>query len=621
VSLRQLRQLLLLGIGFAVVIAISAVSVWLINRIEDDAGRVAQTLEVEKHLWELRFALRRSESGERGFLLTDDPGYLDTYRAGIAAAPREVDELRRMTADNPVQQRGLDELAPLVNERLAQMAEVIGRYQSGDREGALAIVRGTRGRSLAEDIGGRIGRMQAEEERLLQSRSADFRQTSRDLLVAMLAGALLIAVLAILSNFLVRRSNAALRATQRALEEANAGLEVTVAERTADLGGSQALKGAILESALDCIVTVTDESRIVEWNPAAERTFGHSRSEAIGADLAELVIPPEYRDRHREGLSRYLATGVGPVLGKRIELEALRGDGARFPVEVAINPIRIGAKTYFTAYLRDITQRKRAEDALRDSNEEIQRFAYIVSHDLRSPLVNIMGFTSEIESLREGLSGRLAELHRLAPDDAGRRRDQELVSDLDEAIGFIKASIAKMDRLIAAILRLSREGRRDFSLQPIDMDQLLAGIAASLAHQAETAGATLTFEALPALTSDRLAVEQIFSNLIDNALKYLRPDVPGRIEVKGRVLGPHAIYEVRDNGRGIESNDRERVFELFRRAGAQDRPGEGIGLAHVRALVRRLGGRIHLESQPGAGSTFTVVLPRSLAAAPEQKAA
>jgi len=260
------------------------------------------------------------------------------------------------------------------------------------------------------------------------------------------------------------------------------------------------------------------------------------------------------------------------------------------------------------------------EAELRDANDEIQRFAYIVSHDLRSPLVNIMGFTTELEALRRDIFERLHAL-RKAADEATSSKDDELGQDFDEALGFIKASIGKMDRLIGAILQLSREGRRSFNPERVDMDALLASIKASLAHQTEAAEATVTLDGLPPVLSDRLALEQIFSNLVDNALKYLRRGVPGQIEISGHASGGSVVYEVRDNGRGIDARDRERVFDLFRRSGVQDRPGEGIGLAHVRALVRRLGGTIGLTSEPGQGSTFSVTLPRRWPGERQRKAA
>ncbi|MDB5581840.1 MAG: histidine kinase [Bradyrhizobium sp.] len=259
---------------------------------------------------------------------------------------------------------------------------------------------------------------------------------------------------------------------------------------------------------------------------------------------------------------------------------------------------------------------------LREANEEIQRFAYIVSHDLRSPLVNIMGFTSELEELRGDIFKRIGTLASAAtsapsvPDNATdtaepalEGADKQLSQDFTEALGFIKSSIAKMDRLITAILNLTREGRREFQPVRIDTRELIEAIVSTVAHQAAEAEATIRIEPLPEIVSDRLAMEQIFSNLIDNALKYLKPGVPGDISVRGRTKLGFAIFEITDNGRGIDPKDHQRIFDLFRRAGTQDKPGQGIGLAHVRALVRRLGGTMSVSSELNHGSTFTITLP------------
>jgi signal transduction histidine kinase len=257
---------------------------------------------------------------------------------------------------------------------------------------------------------------------------------------------------------------------------------------------------------------------------------------------------------------------------------------------------------------------------LREANDEIQRFAYIVSHDLRSPLVNIMGFTSELEELRGDIFRRIATLVHanapaLAPIAAGETEpalegpDRQLSQDFTEALGFIKSSIAKMDRLITAILNLTREGRREFVPVRIDTRELIESIVSTVAHQASEAEAQIRIEPLPDIVSDRLALEQIFSNLIDNALKYLKLGIPGDIAIRGRTKLGFAIFEITDNGRGIDAKDHQRIFDLFRRAGTQDKPGQGIGLAHVRALVRRLGGTISVASELHNGSTFTITLP------------
>ena len=256
------------------------------------------------------------------------------------------------------------------------------------------------------------------------------------------------------------------------------------------------------------------------------------------------------------------------------------------------------------AMLDEAVRRRTA--ALTEANAEIQRFAYIVSHDLRAPLVNIMGFTSELDQAAAALSRHV--LATETPDDVRAA----VAEDIPEALRFIKSSTQKMDRLINAILRLSREGRRVLAPERLDMRGLLAGLAETMQHQANSQDAVVEVGPAPDLVADRLAVEQVFGNLIENALKYRQPGRPGRIRVSGRSddsTRQMISFEVSDNGRGIAARDFERVFELFRRAGDQNVPGEGIGLAHVRALVRRLGGSVDCSSELGVGSVFIVRLP------------
>lgn len=247
--------------------------------------------------------------------------------------------------------------------------------------------------------------------------------------------------------------------------------------------------------------------------------------------------------------------------------------------------------------------------ALTRANDEIQRFAYIVSHDLRAPLVNIMGFTSELEVGTGALKTYFNADNPTEDQINEARRAAE--EEIPEAVHFIRASTSKMDGLIGAILKLSREGRRELKRERVDLDSLMDTAVTSLQHQLETAGARLEIpNRLPSVVADRLALEQVFSNILENAVKYLAKDRKGLIEINGEEHGGRVRISVKDNGRGIEEKDLERIFELFRRAGAQDRPGEGVGLAHVRALVRRMGGDVTVTSKFGQGTTFVIDLPK-----------
>lgn len=482
-------QPILLGVGFALLVAIGVATVWLAEQSAADAKRVVAAINVQGKLSDLLLNVRRAESGQRGYLLTGRQAYLADYRDAAPTVETNLTELRAMMGDHSEGIPVLDQVAGLARAKMAELAKTVDLHDSGQIEAALATVQSDEGLKSMNALRVLVERLLRGEERVLLARSDASRSNDARLLTVTLAGLALIVLIGALSVFLVQRSFRQREAARNELAATNANLERIVAHRTADLT---------------------------------------------------------------------------------------------------------------------------------EANEEIQRFAYIVSHDLRSPLVNIMGFTTELEALRNDIFEEIAKLREQAGVAAANADPREptgapadpLGADFDEAIAFIKTSITKMDRLINAVLKLSREGRRDFKPDDIDMNALLASIGQTVAHRASEQGATITVADLPPVVSDALALEQVFSNLVDNALKYARQGEPGRIEIKGRATPTQVTYEVRDNGRGIDPHDHQRIFELFRRSGPQDRPGEGIGLAHVRALVRRLGGTMSLTSELGKGSVFTVTLPR-----------
>jgi signal transduction histidine kinase len=396
-----------------------------------------------------------------------------------------------------------------------------------------------------------------------------------------------------------------------------------------------ALQKAIFNSANFSSIA-TDANGVIQiFNVGAERMLGYVAAEVVNKITPADISDPREVIVRAEALSVELGTPISPGFDALVfkasraiediyELTYIRKDGSRFPAMVSVTALR-DAQNAIIGYLligTDNTARKRVEaeqeklyQRLRDANDEIQRFAHVVSHDLRSPLVNIMGFASELDVWSKQIFERLAALREQSgeQDDTG---DEALHADVQEALSFIKSSVGKMDRLIAALLTLSREGQRPFQPQLIDMSQLLRSTLEAMAYQTQAVDAHISIGTLPSITSDRLALEQVFSNLMDNAVKYLRVGVPGSIAVQANEVNGAIIYEVRDNGRGIDAKDRERIFDLFRRSGVQDRPGDGIGLAHARTLVRRLGGSINVEGAPDQGTVFKVTLPKrwSLAA-------
>jgi PAS domain S-box-containing protein len=364
---------------------------------------------------------------------------------------------------------------------------------------------------------------------------------------------------------------------------------------------------SILETALDAIVMMDCEGVVHEWNPAAERMFGYTRDHAVGQKLADLVIPPHLRDRHRAALVRYLVDGHGPILNQRIETVAMRADGTEFPVELAVTVGKTDGSRMFTGYISDITERKRAEEQVRQltseleqrvqkrtqqlelANKELEAFSYSVSHDLRAPLRHINGF---VEILRSS---------------AGQTLDQESRGYLET----IADSARQMGQLIDDLLAFSRMGRAELRFAPVKLDSIVAESLREL--QQETAGREIhwNIQPLPEVQGDSSMLRQVFINLLSNALKYTRTRKVTDIEVTHTETPEEHIISVADNGVGFDNAYAHKLFGVFQRLHpAHEFEGTGIGLAIVRRVIARHGGRVWAEGIVDKGATFSVALPK-----------
>ncbi|MBC7963716.1 MAG: GAF domain-containing sensor histidine kinase [Steroidobacteraceae bacterium] len=298
-----------------------------------------------------------------------------------------------------------------------------------------------------------------------------------------------------------------------------------------------------------------------------------------------------------------LLMGIAPVIGVSIRnAELLETKEQQFNAIVQLERTRDEL-----AAAKEISERY-AED-LQLMNEEVRNFAYIVSHDLRAPLVNIKGFSAELRGALKEVAPLIEKGKSALSDKELRSLGEALDQDVPEALEFIESSVNRMDSLINAILKLSRLGRRDLKMERVDVAGIVQGILKTLGHQLEVGRVTVSIADLPTVVSDKTAVEQIVGNLLDNALKYLDRSRAGQLEVSAESGAHETTFKFRDNGRGIAPEDMGKVFEIFRRAGKQDMPGEGMGLAYVKTLVRRLGGRIWCESELGVGTLFCFTVP------------
>ena len=267
----------------------------------------------------------------------------------------------------------------------------------------------------------------------------------------------------------------------------------------------------------------------------------------------------------------------------------------------------------------EITERKRSESAVRASEErreqlvrELKDFSNAVSHDLRAPLINLKGFSREIQAALEVIRPIIDEALAATGGNSHKEVAAAFYEDLPEAVDFIDASVSKMDRLTNAILKLARLGRRELLLEQLDMNAIVRDTLKSLGHQIKAGGIRLDVGDLPAASADRVSMEQIFSNLVGNAVNYLDPGRDAEIEISAESRLDETVFHIRDTGRGIKNDDLKKIFNMFERLGNDSVAGEGMGLAYVQALVRRHAGEIYCESEHGVGTRFTFTISKRL---------
>lgn len=373
---------------------------------------------------------------------------------------------------------------------------------------------------------------------------------------------------------------------------------------------------AILHTAVEGIITIDEHGIIESMNPAAEKIFDWKVNEVMGKNVS-LLMPSPYREQHDGYLRNYLQTGQAKIIGIGREVVGQRKDGSLFPMDLAVSEVRLVKQRLFTGFVRDITERKRAEEklaalaqTLAEKNKELETIVYVASHDLRSPLVNIQGFSKELTSSCERLREKLSRSHLL--EEHGGELKALLAQEIPEAIEFIQAGVAKIDALLSGFLRYSRLGRAAIKIEHLNMDSLLSSVTQAMEFQIKRAAATLEVGPLPDCLGDAVQVNQVFSNLLDNAIKYLDPKRPGKISVSGRKEDGRSIYEVKDNGIGIASEHQPKVFEIFHRLNPGASEGEGLGLTIAQRVLERQNGKIWVESNSGKGSTFFVSLPASV---------
>jgi PAS domain S-box-containing protein len=696
------RVQLAFGSAIVILLVVGAVSYRGIFLSSESDRWVRHSHEVLENLDNLVAAMERIESSDRGFALTGEVVYLESYRASVLSAGQDAAAVRDLTKDNPRQQLQLPALEEVMAQKM-RLGDVVIRLRQTKGVGAAAEAIGSgQGQRIMADYLGLVSKIQDEELRLLSLRNVESNRRRAQTKAVLLFGTVLGVLIAAGAGWIVSRDIVARGLAEEAFREGeerfrNLANNISQLAWMADEKGSIfwynqrwfdysgttleemagwgwqkvhhpdhvqrvvdkirqcfqngelwedtfPLRGrdgnyrwflsqavpirdsegkvmrwfgtntdisvrmeaerhlaqmesryrGLLEAAPDAIVVVNPAGKIVLLNVQAEKQFGYIRDELVGQEVTN-IIPEGFAERLIADGNRSASEALTQQIGAGIELSGRRKDGTEFPIEIMLSPLESAEGVLVTAAIRDITERRKSEEhlgktvrELKRSNDELQQFAYVSSHDLQEPLRMVSSYT---QLLAKRYQGRLD-------------------SDADEFISFAVDGCNRMQGLIRDLLAYSRAGTSERELREVPSENALQKALINLRVTIKQSRAVVTHDALPTVSTDEMLLTQVFQNLVGNAIKYRGTEDP-RVHVSAaRNNGNEWAFSVRDNGLGIDPQYFERIFILFQRLHGRDEfEGTGIGLAICKKIVERQGGKIWVESQPEKGSTFYFALP------------
>jgi PAS domain S-box-containing protein len=569
------------ALALLVVVVIALVSYESTTDLLDTEARVTHTYEMLATLESIASSAAIAQGGVRGYALTGDERFLTSYQLSTQEALAGIRQLRNLTGDNPEQRQRADRLTPLIERLAAWMGDTVTTRRDRGLESVMARVRAYEGEVLAESLRRALDEIEAVERALLVRRSsATSRTASRTLWIIQIGGAVGF-VIVLAASVVISRDVERRRRMDRVL------------------AASERRYRGLFERNLAGIVRVRLDGRILDCNPAYVRMLGYeSRADVLRLNARDLYLDPEGRERLLAGLRT-------PTGRMDVEIQLRRADGKPIWVSATVMETFDGEHSGYEALVIDVTERKQAKDqvqALHEAlerrvadldaaNRELDAFSYSISHDLRAPLRAMQGFA---ETLLEDYGPRL--------DAAGQDYARRIV-----------AASRRMDELILDLLAFSRLSRSEVRLEPLSVETALDDICAALEPEIKARQAEIVVERpLPRVMGHLPVLDQIFINLLTNALKFVAPDTTPRIRIWSEEgASDMARIWVEDNGIGIAPDHQQRIFRPFERLhGGSKYPGTGIGLAIVLKAVERLGGRVGVESRPGSGSRFWVDLTR-----------
>ena len=550
----------------------------------DSEAEVEHSHAVYNALERVLSLARDAETGQRGFIITGRDEYLEPYHEAGSQIGAQLDSLKALMARDAVQEQRLASLRTLLEEKRRELHSVIDVRRARGFGAAQAIVSNDTGKRFMDRARAIVAEMESDVAAQLTARQAAARRT-RNLAVAVgLASGLLTVFICLSFGALSRRM----------LRQA--------ADLTASLFEQKELLEVTLASIGDGVIATDTKGRVTFFNRVAEALTGWPPGEALGHPVDEILRFEHGTDGSRAENPAVIAIRERRPVAHSNGTVLVGRDGKRTHVDANGAPTfdSEGRLIGSVLVLHDVTERARAERQLRQrtdelarSNQDLEQFAYVASHDLQEPLRAVAG---PLQLLQRRYEGKL--------DDRA-----------DEFIGHAVDGATRMQTLIDDLLSYSRVGRLEDPKQPISVEHALELALKNLAVVLNETGAQVTHDPLPTVQGIAPQLTLLFQNLIGNAVKFRKKDRPVQVHIGAKPLGDEWRISVADNGIGIAEQYFERIFVIFQRLHTRrEYPGTGLGLALCKRIVEHHGGRIWLESKPDEGTTFFFTLPRAAGA-------
>jgi PAS domain S-box-containing protein len=351
---------------------------------------------------------------------------------------------------------------------------------------------------------------------------------------------------------------------------------------------------AVFDSAPDGVIIADSHGKILMANKQVEKIFGYKSSELIGQEI-ELLIPKRYHKNHSALRGEYSAKPSPREMGASRELWARRKDESEFAVEISLRPIKLENRTFISATIRDVSEKKRSDSEiavqylkLENQNKELEQFTYIASHDLQEPLQTLVSFA---ELLKKEFASKLE-------------------GDGEKYLDFILKSSVRMKDLVKGLMEYSIIGK-ERNLQLIDCNLLVKDVLSDMGYIIKETDALILVNDLPKLKGYSVELRQLFQNLISNALKFTKKGIEPEIKIFAEKSGEDWLFSIKDNGIGIAKTDKEKIFTMFKRLHNRDEyEGTGIGLSHCKKIIELHSGNIWVNASPEGGSIFNFTIPK-----------